>query len=589
MYSFREAVVREANRDCIFELLRLDYWLARTGIHRRCGELFTSGLDGYRRNYHIAERNSSGEFRELLRDRFSGVANVLVNDMAPAETFPYTMEMIRIQELLLSDAMHADRPEDYEQLHEYFQTRLRFIQFLWGRGGWASLESTKLYERLAQGYRIVLLGLAGRAINLAESGRIADANPYLNVSRGAYTLPGLLSEDISQALTRDERLGFSLWSDWEMEGSHGEAITISSEQYPLAFFTVRLMELLTDRIPELDLRGSAEQVSGWFAAHSERLEKYVSEDPNMTRTQRRELAAEALQAAIRRDEVAEDYEILGRELSADRVSAFQADVYAAAFAGNSVEQLFERAGAFLYLSADAGGSPEERGFFELQPKAFLTDSPDGARNFYVPLEGGTWGQGLSRDVVHILCNFLDNAPHISAPLETAGELLIALDKAVADLDPFGEILVVIAGDMNEIETDLATEAPKDYVPAWRLSENDPIEAIGRYRGHLILRGSNYGERRAYVVDPRTWGCFIRAQIEGSQDLRTDVLSVSDERAYELLNGNPNHFASEPDEESKLRKLQTCVEIRIGARVGFHVIDATRARRISGLHQASSAQ
>ena len=53
--------------------------------------------------------------------------------------------------------------------------------------------------------------------------------------------------------------------------------------------------------------------------------------------QRRELATEALRSAVHRDEVTEDYEVIGRELSETRISALKSEVYAAAFSGNSVE------------------------------------------------------------------------------------------------------------------------------------------------------------------------------------------------------------------------------------------------------------
>ena len=54
LYSFREDVIREGNREYVFELLGLDYWLLSTGARRRCGDLFTVGLECYRSNYQIS-------------------------------------------------------------------------------------------------------------------------------------------------------------------------------------------------------------------------------------------------------------------------------------------------------------------------------------------------------------------------------------------------------------------------------------------------------------------------------------------------------------------------------------------------------
>ena len=582
LYSFREEVIREGNRDYAVELLRLDYWLASTGMRRQCGELFTAGLDGYRKNYQIANRIGGGELRELFRDRFSTVANGLTHSTAPREAFPYTIEMVKLQERLLSDAMHAGRPDDYVELNRGFRRWLRFIRLLWERESWASPESTKLYEKLEQDYRIALMGLAGRSISLADSGGIANADPYLNMAREAYSRLGPLTDDVSQALMRDGRLGFSLWSEWEMEGSFGEARLMSTEQYPLTFFTVRLMELVVNQTPALDLHGSAKQVLGWFITNSERLEKNVSVEPAATGEQRRELATDTLWAAVRRDEVAEDYEIIGRAISADSVSDFKSDVYAAAFAENPVERLFERAGAFSYLSADAAGGPAERSLHHLYLKAFLADSPENVRNFYAPLDGAPLGQGFGDDVLKLLCDALDHAPHISA-LPGISELLKAIDNAIAELNPSGEIALVLAGDWSIIEFALTTAEPGKYVPARQLSDDERIGEIGRYRGHPVLRGPAGGGQRVYVLEPGTWGCFVHAQLEGDQDLRIQVSPVSLERAQELLEANPCYFASEPDQESKLRKLQTCVEISIGARAGFRVIDSTRARRVIDAH------
>ena len=100
-------------------------------------------------------------------------------------------------------------------------------------------------------------------------------------------------------------------------------------------------------------------------------------------------------------------------------------------------------------------------------------------------------------------------------------------------------------------------------------------------------GPRTGERRVYVVEPGTWGCLARGKFEGDQELRVEVNPVSGERARELLEANPNHFVSEPDEESKLRKLQTCVEMIVAARHEFRGTDPSRARRIIAAGHADS--
>ena len=92
LYSFREDVIREGDREYIFELLRFDYMLTADGMRERCGELFTVGLNGYRWNYQIANRIGGGEFREMLRDRFSLNAEGVILGAEPLEIFPTVRE-----------------------------------------------------------------------------------------------------------------------------------------------------------------------------------------------------------------------------------------------------------------------------------------------------------------------------------------------------------------------------------------------------------------------------------------------------------------------------------------------------------------
>ena len=291
--------------------------LTTEGIRERCGELFTVGLNGYRWNYQIANRIVGGEFREVLRDRFSLNAESFILGAKPVEAFPYARELVRHQERLLSDAMHSGQPSDYDQLHRGFQARLRAIRLHWQADDWPPSEASNLYQQLEREYRIALMGLAGRALFLAQANRIADVNPYLEVGRLAYSHLGPMANDLAPALLYDDSLGFSLWQEWETEGAVPyETIGISTERYPLLFFTLRLMELSSDTMPTFDLNGRAQRALDWFINNSESVGAYVRAELDPTLEQRRELATEALRSAVRRDEVTEDYDVIGRELRA---------------------------------------------------------------------------------------------------------------------------------------------------------------------------------------------------------------------------------------------------------------------------------
>ena len=269
--------------------------------------------------------------------------------------------------------------------------------------------------------------------------------------------------------------------------------------------------------------------------------------------------------------VAEDYEIIGRELSETKVSALKSEVYTGAFSGNSVERLFKRAGVFLHLSGDATDAPEELVIRQMVPKGFLTDTPEGALTHYASLQGDQWGRTLSHDVLRRFCELLEGAPEILAPLETPAALLKGIDQAIAELES-EDVVVILAGDWSSLQVGLNREKPQGYEPYRRLPESDRIGERGRYRGHPVLSAPDYKGRCAYVVDPAGWGQFARAKTDGDQDLRIEVNPISIDRARAILSANPDRLPDQPDEESKLRKLQTYVEIVIG---GSHWVPCHR--------------
>ena len=84
----------------------------------------------------------------------------------------------------------------------------------------------------------------------------------------------------------------------------------------------------------------------------------------------------------------------------------------------------------------------------------------------------------------------------------------------------------------------------------------------------------------YVVDLGTWGTYERASFAEGEEFRADVEAISPERARELLDANPGFFADEPDDVSRMRKMQAHVVVSIGVQDSFRVSDPSRARRIS---------
>ena len=448
--DFREEIIRQGTREYCFELLQFDLWLRYTGSQRNCGELFSSGLDGYRQNHQISNRIDNTDFRTILLENPWSYAEMLTYSGGAEKTLPFILETMSNQERMLSDALDAQNVASFVNLHQGFEKWLRHIQRYWGIGSRLPPELAKQYQKMESDYRIILMGLAGRAALLEKSSRIADMGPYAAAARRIYTRLEILANDLAEALRREHRMGSSLWSQWAWEGEtddteDGRARFIFPDGYPLTFFSMRFMELATDPMPTVNMHGNAKKVLDWLTENLEGIERLVSPTPNLTmepldsinqpRTnltveQRRELVMGALNAAIGDDQVNEDLEIVERDLSKDRVSDFASTVRATASSSNPLELLFERAGTRIHIPTNGDEVPEERGFRVLEPKVLLTDTPEGARTSYPSLEGDEWGRALSDDVIHLLCEALSGAALIATPVDTPDEFMQALDKVL---------------------------------------------------------------------------------------------------------------------------------------------------------------
>ena len=211
-------------------------------------------------------------------------------------------------------------------------------------------------------------------------------------------------------------------------------------------------------------------------------------------------------------------------------------------------------------------------------KIFLADVPETARTPYPRLDGGHWGRLLSGEVINRFCETRGKAPQTAVLLNTPEALLREIEEAVEDLDPSGELVIVLAGDWSDVLTDLSVNQPDGYQPQRQDPEDDQNREIARYNGHLVLRGPACDERQLYIVEPEAWGRLVRAKAKSDRGIFVKVKPVSAERAQALLDSDPQHFAEEPDETSKLRKLQTGVQVR-----------KPLSRGLRDIHRSSSAR
>ena len=578
-YSFREEVIRQADRNCINALLGFDSWLIADGMRRKFGDLFTVGLAGFLSNHEIARRVGNADLRERLSDQLGILFQASFRQMEPAQAYPYITETIRHQERRLHTAMHADNPGDYEQLCNEFESFLRGVSRAWTTSAIHTVTGDEALTQSECDYRISLLGLGGHSVHLAETGGIVDARPYLEVIRAKYLQPQLLADDVAHALQLENGWGMRTWTQWETEGARGgTTLTVHPEMYPLTSFAIRLMELCSEPVQNLDLHGRAQQVLNWFTGNSARLQDYVRASPSPTVEERHEMAMAALNAAVLRDEVAEDYVVIGLNLSEDRIASFVSGVLKEANATNYIERLFDDAGALLLLPSDTANGPEERYIHMLELKAWLSEQPETAQTYYAPLEGDEYGRGLSSDTTRQLREALDNVQPTYTPLNSPESLLQAIDAAIEALDNPNNLVLLLSGDWAGIIIALESSHNDEYIPAWQAEDPDQVHGFGLYRGYALFFSHLDEPRQLYVVVPGEWGTLVRAEVQPDLYTNVEVKPISPDRAQDLLGSNPEYFPNEPDISSKLRKLQTCVEVVIGFRTEFRMVAPSRARR-----------
>ena len=599
LYPFREAVIGRDGREYAFGLLKLDFRLLSAGVERRCGELFTAGLDAGLHNYEIASRIGAGDLRDLFRGSEWLDVQIPFYDMDPGECAPYLKYAVRHQERLLSRALHAANSEDFEAFRSGFAGLLGRLRLLWSVDRWPrpgteihrqlteaigsgrlpaepGLRTAELYWELEQLHGIALMGLAGRALRRAAEGRLDDPKPYLDAARGGYGEADRLADDAACAIAHGMQDTFS-WRGWELEGIENEMAMrpVYPQRYPLAFFSLRLLELAGEPLPEIDLRGEAQRALDWFTENAESLEPYVRAGQDADMETRREAALDALRAAAYLDEAARDEDVIRRPLGGDAVATFTADVYAAAYTTNAADRLFADAGAARRVPVGAEGAPGERTFSLRAPKGPFTNNPAWRRGGVASVAG----EILADDVLRQLCEALDGAEEIAMPLREAEDFTRAADGALASLASGGEAFLVLAGDWSGILARLSLETPGGYDPH-RKPQTRTGGELARYLGHSViwfrdLGGS--GGRRLYAVEPGSWGCLVRAPAGDGQELRVEVNPVSAERAAELLGESLVLPAGGTDGAVGLRKLQASVEILVAQRAGFRVRDPSRAR------------
>ena len=440
---------------------------------------------------------------------------------------------------------------------------------------WPRPAAADLHDALLQDARIALLGLGGRALELAGPSQGAELDPFINIPRDEYRDPQRLADDLAQALSSPDYVDRFSWTSWQFPTGSGTGPMLDPHRYVLSFGVLRLLELATSPLPDLDLHGSAEVVLNRHG-NTVHLERLLALHPDVSMEERQARVRAALEAAVQRDRRADEDEVIASELSVARVENFVEDFRALRFGTDAIERAFKEANAFLHLEHGTGGAPEKRGSRRLEPKAYFIDHPEAWRTHYQPVDPAPWAEGLRNDVVRKLCDALAEAPAIGTPLASPEAFVEAVDVALAELDPGGEVLMLLIGDWASS----LLRVGDDVLPRSHGRDAAGPRVWGRYANHPVvweLRSSS--ERDLYIVELGRWGCFVRAEVAEEQDLTVHMRAVTQEDAREMLDSDPNLFPDEPDDSARLRRLQTRVAVEVAERSGFRVLDRTRARRV----------
>ena len=581
LYSFRKEVIRRANIDDANAILSFDYWLLSKSIDRNCGELFAESLTGYRHSYEIAQRTGDGELLEAFRNRFWQNAPYIFRERISDEAYTYMNQMVHLQERLLHDALLAGHQTEFTQLHQGFEDFLLNMRRLWMLDSSRLQEAERLLRRLEQDYRIALMRLGGRTVLLTASGSLPDPSSYLDIVRRKHVSVGVLAGDIARALELDDTRELTqwIWRDLDIKPT-GRFLTgpVSLEELPLTWFTVRLLEMSVDSLQNLDLHGRAQQTLNWFEANVGRLEAYAGDSTDPSIQQSRQYATVALNEAVQLDDVNRDQAIIQSDLCSDKISAFGTSVSAAAFSTNPIVRLFAQADAVIPQPSDSGVSQDEHIVPGFEPKEAFIDLRENAN---IDDSQRIWSKRISNDVIRLFCEAQREARQIIASLQSSSELLQAIDEAIEELGPSGQLVVVLDGDWDDVIYESDLEGMDRYEPQWRIrEEEDYVGEFARYRGHTIVISGRSGARNLYVVDFVAWGRCVQAPTETEMAALVEIDEITPERAMELLEENPNHIPSESEKQSKLRKLQTCVEVTARHFTEFQVDDPSRARHVT---------
>ena len=568
-----------------YELGSYDYWQISRGLQWRCGELYGMGLAGWRTSYHAAVRSDDPELTRMMIERTWRLISSAIQavgfqeddvvgsaarplDPTSEDDLRYLYFLVSELDRQLAQAMLVDRVHDYVEFNRGFDDLLRQLS-LSIEGPRAHGETTRLVlDRLRQARRISLLGLSGRAAELARDGRIADPQPYINVVREQYSRPGDLAADIVVALDMTYERLFS-WGDWESEGQRPfEAYSVDIERYPLLGFFILSLEFAAAQDIALPLEGQAARIRG-------RLENLVPQAMRLAQVEPAaidevaqrldQLLDESGQADARREEE----EVMAADLDTDRVDAFLADFLWGRYRASTIEPIFRARRAFRLTGARDDSDLEGLGHSRFLPKAAFAEV-GGNRGFF---DVGLFGEQYERSLMQRFLALFHEREERQRDLSDVSGLRSALDEARSALGT-DKLVAVLAGDWTDIAVRLRSSRVDWFDANWRRSEPNPGEYfLGDYGSVAVIEASASAQRYVVVIDPRTWGCVDK--VVGDRGEFVCAIRPIDAARAEAIQVTQRAAGQDPTDS---RELQLAVEWEYREWVRFHEIDPSRVLR-----------
>ena len=561
------------------EMSSLQYWLVMTGTERRSGELLEIGLRSGTIGYQAAREAglSSGHARHAwlnldssawwrLREPDSG-------GLDPASE-PFVRRLIEHAQEYGDMLLRVDDADSFGDLLAQF------------RQSFYDAEEHRWMYRVHTGDRhtplmtfeyalMALLALGGRAITLKEQGRLRDSSPYLDPINNMVEQLTPIARYVPAACDERETPLRQQWGWWEMDGRDDAGVAfawIAPEQYPMLPLLLELWKAGSDE-PLPALGGHAQRFIEAWSSHKDVILEIA------------DVAAEDIDEAVlrfeRRLETAKEAEEREREdsylaspLDQGRVAQFLARLTADRQGDRVLEACFADVGRVRRLTEAEWGEDGRFASAWRLPRAPFVDDPS-----YLPLRGSGLVRGFEYALASQLADVVGNTAQTHSSVEPGPDGVLAAIDAAAVAVGDGPKLILVSGQWPiDIDVELRSRAHSPAESELAPNRGRSVLALGKYKGHEVLRAHREGAPMVLVLALDRWGWLLRAPTD-SEDFRVRLEEIDSDEAERLASEELPKDANEEVRAAKVRELRLLVRAQAEERTRFEMEDSEAARII----------